>query len=358
MVGTEATAPGVAIADIMEAIREPYGLGEAATVSRLGNGHINTTVLVHDGKRHLVAQKINTAVFPSPRALVTNARAIYDHLAGKEESLRVARHVPGQNGHFLHGPEADVRVLEYFPKSRSIEVLENSEQARLAAWNFARFSRLLADFDHRQLEIVIPDFHSPLLRYRQFGEALASNAAGRALECGQEINFVFSEQNRFREWQVLLDGLPIRVCHNDCKINNMLVHIGTGEALAIIDLDTCMPGCLMTDFGDLVRTCCSPEAEDSLDLQRVVARPEVYTALLQGYLAGHEGNLSAMERASLMPGALMMCFVVGLRFLTDFLSGDCYFSVDYPEHNLVRARNQFRLYQSLKTQRSTLETSS
>lgn len=350
-------APGVAIADILEAIREPYGLGEAATVSRLGNGHINTTVLVRDGRRHLVAQKINTAVFASPGALVRNARAIHDHLEGKEERLRVARHVPGRNGRFLHGPGADVRVLEYFPNSRSIEVLENSEQARLAAWNFARFSRLLADFDHRQLEIVIPDFHSPVLRYRQFDAAFAANVADRACSCAREIEFARGEEGRVREWQELLHSLPVRVCHNDCKINNMLVHSDSAKALAIIDLDTCMPGCLMTDFGDLVRTCCSPEAEDSRDLERVVARPEVYTALMQGYLAGHGGTLSAMERESLMPGALMMCFVVGLRFLTDFLSGDCYFSVDYPEHNLIRARNQFCLYQSLKTLRSTLESS-
>ena len=349
-------APDVIIADILEAIREPYGLGEAATVSHLGNGHINTTVLVHDGKRHLVAQKINTSVFPSPGALVKNARAIYDHLAGKEEMLQLARHVPGQNGRFLHGRDGDVRVLEYFPNSSSIEVLQNSEQARLAALNFARFSRLLADFDHQRLEIVIPDFHSPVLRYRQFDAALATDAAARAAVCAREIKFACGQEGRVREWQGLLDTLPVRVCHNDCKINNMLVHSDSGKALAIIDLDTCMPGCLMTDFGDLVRTCCSPEAEDSRDLERVVARPEVYAALMQGYLAGHDGKLSVVERESLMPGALMMCFVVGLRFLTDFLSGDGYFSVDFPDHNLVRARNQFRLYQSLEMQRSTLET--
>lgn len=348
--------PGMGTAGILEAIREPYGLGDDATISRLGNGHINTTVLVHDGKHHLVAQKINTAVFPNPGALVKNARAIHGHLAQKEEMLQVARHVPGRNGHFLHGPDGDVRVLEYFPNSSSIEVLENCEQARLAALNFARFSRLLADIDHGRLEIVIPDFHSPLLRYRQFDKALAANAAGRFGGCGREIDFVRGEEGKILEWQELLDILPVGVCHNDCKINNMLVHSDSGEALAIIDLDTCMPGCLMTDFGDLVRTCCSPEAEDSRGLERVVARPDVYAALMKGYLAGHAGSLSATERASLMPGALMMCFVVGLRFLTDFLSGDSYFSVDYAEHNLVRARNQFRLYQSLEAQRSTLET--
>jgi Ser/Thr protein kinase RdoA (MazF antagonist) len=349
--------PAQVMADILEAIREPYELGGGATVSRLGNGHINTTVLVHDGKRRLVAQKINTAVFPSPGALVANARAIHDHLAGKEERFRVARHVPGGDGRFLYGPEADVRVLEYFPNSRSIEVLENSEQARLAARNFARFSRLLTDFDHRQLETVIPDFHSPLLRYRQFDEAHESNIADRTCTCGSEIEFVRDREDRVRAWQGLLDTLPLHVCHNDCKINNMLVHNESGNALAIIDLDTCMPGCLMTDFGDLVRSCCSPEAEDSRNLERVVARPEVYSALMEGYLAGHDGTLSATERASLLPGALMMCFMVGLRFLTDYLSGDSYFSIDYPEHNLARARNQFRLYQSLEAQRDKLEGS-
>lgn len=340
---------------ILEAIRDQYGLGDVATASPLGNGHINETVLVHDGKRHLVAQKINTGVFPEPVELVRNAVAIHRHLAGKEEILRVARHLPGKNGAFLHGPSGDVRVFEYFPNSTSIEVLETLGQARLAALTFARFSRLLSDFDHRQLEIVIPDFHSPALRYRQFGQALEVDVAGRANGCRSEIEFACGEQTEVASWQQLLDSLPLRTCHNDCKVNNMLVNSDSGEALAIIDLDTCMPGCLMTDFGDLVRTCCSPEVEDSEKLEYVIARPEVYAALCEGYLSGHAGTLSAQERESLMPGALMMCFVIGLRFLTDYLSGDHYFNVDYPEHNLVRARNQFCLYGSLKAQRATLE---
>jgi len=353
--GTETVIVDMDTAQILEVIRDPYGLGDAATASPLGNGHINETVLIRDGKRHLVAQKINTGVFPEPDKLVRNAVAIHKHLAGKEETLRVARHLAGKNGAFLHGPSGDVRVLEYFPNSISIEVLETLDQARLAALTFARFSRLLSDFDHQLLEIVIPSFHSPALRYRQFSQALSDDAAGRADGCRSEIALACERQAEMVAWQELLDSLPLRTCHNDCKVNNMLVNSDSGEALAIIDLDTCMPGCLMTDFGDLVRTCCSPEAEDSEKLEQVIARPEVYAALSEGYLTGHAGTLSAQERESLMPGALMVCFVIGLRFLTDYLSGDHYFNVDYPEHNLVRARNQFSLYNSLKAQRTTLE---
>ncbi len=152
-----------------------------------------------------------------------------------------------------------------------------------------------------------------------------------------------------------MDRLPVRVAHNDCKINNMLVDRHSGEALAIIDLDTCMPGPLLTDFGDLVRTCCSPEAEDSTRLDRVQARPDVYKALVRGYEAGWPGELSDEEKSTLFEGGLMMSYVLGLRFLADFLAGDTYFSVAHPAHNLERARNQFRLFQSLNEQRKHLE---
>ena len=124
----------------------------------------------------------------------------------------------------------------------------------------------------------------------------------------------------------------------------------SGEVAAVIDLDTCMPGTVLTDFGDLVRTCCSPEAEDSTCLDRVTARPDVFHALVEGYEEGWRGKLTPGETDSLFHGGMMMCFIVGLRFLTDFLNGDRYFATGHPNHNLERARNQFRLFDSLRSQ--------
>lgn len=340
---------------ILEAIREPFGLTSSAVVAPLGNGHINVTVLVSDGERRLVAQKINTAVFSDPALLVHNARLVERHVSAKAGGLRVVRHIPGLDGGYLYGADRDVRVLEYIPGSLSREVLENIRQAERAAHSFARFSRMMSDFDSARLKTVIPDFHSPALRWRQFHDAFAADHCDRAAECVAEIDLVLETENVLAHWQRLMDELPARVCHNDCKINNLLVCRDSGQPLAVIDLDTCMPGPVLADFGDLVRTCCSPEPEDSTRLDAVRARPEVYGALVTGYLDGWSGALTQPERSALLSGGMMMCFLVGLRFLTDYLDGDRYFAVSRPHHNLERARNQFALYRSLVSQRSSLE---
>lgn len=340
---------------ILDAIRGPFGLSPAAKAAPLGNGHINVTVLVSDDARRLVAQKINTAVFADPGVLVHNARLVEAHVANKAAGLAVVRHVPGSDGRYLYGDAGDVRVLEYIPGSLSLDVLEHTRQAERAARAFALFSRLLSDFDPGRLKTVIPGFHSPALRWRQFRDALTADRCGRSRGCAAETDLALAAEETVSDWQRLMDDLPQRVCHNDCKINNLLVNRGSGEPVAVIDLDTCMSGPLLADFGDLVRTCCSPEPEDSTRLASVRARPEVYGALVTGYLDGWAGELTPAERSALLPGGMMMCFLVGLRFLTDYLDGDRYFAVSRPMHNLERARNQFALYESLRSQRSALE---
>ncbi len=339
---------------ILEAIRTPYRLSDNVTASPLGNGLINQTVLVRDTDRSLVAQRINTFVFQDPGALVHNARVIVSHLEQKEQAPGVARHLPGLDGNYLHGEAKDIRVLEYIHDSRSIELVESPDQARELAFTFASFSRSLSDFDHESLTAVIPDFHNPTMRYGHFLQAVQSATEARTAACYDEIEFAKRTQRLIAKWQSLIESLPIRVCHNDCKINNILISRKSGKTLAVIDLDTCMQGSLITDFGDLVRTCCSPEAEDSTALEQVIARPDVFGALVEGYLGGLDGVIEARERTALIPGALMICFIQGIRFLTDFLNGDSYFGADYPLHNLDRARNQFQLFRSLQAQEPQL----
>lgn len=337
--------------DILDCIRNPFGLGPEATISPLGNGHINETRLVRDGSRRLVAQRINTTVFSRPSKLVENARLIESHLAAVPGAPRVVRHLSGKDGSFLFGPQGNVRVLEYIPGTRCLEVLENPAQARRAAVSFGSFSRCMQGIDPGDLDIVIPDFHGPAIRWSQFMATLERDRAGRSGDCPEEVAFALDHERDVLGWQELMGGLPLRICHNDCKINNLLVHRDSGESIAIIDLDTCMPGRVLTDFGDLVRSCSSPEPEDSTRLERITARPPVYRALLEGYLEGWQGGLEKDERDSLLQGALMMCFILGLRFLGDFIDGDRYFSVARPWHNLERARNQFQLFRSLVKQR-------
>lgn len=336
--------------NILESIRGPFGLGPEARLAPLGNGHINQTRLVTDGSRRLVAQRINTAVFGEPEKLVRNALRVESFLSGVTGSPRVVRHLCGNDGAWLHGPGNDVRVLEYVPGSYSAEVLGSARQAEIAARCFARFSRSLDGVDRSDLAIVIPDFHNPEKRWMQFEDAVLRDPAGRSKDCGADIDFAMSHARNVANWQALLNELPERICHNDCKINNLLVSRESGEPLAIIDLDTCMPGRVMTDFGDLVRTCCSPEPEDSKRLDAVRARTEIYRVLLEGYLEGWSGGLTKAERESLLNGGPMMSFIVGLRFLTDYVDGDRYFSTSRKKHNLDRARNQFQLFRSLEEQ--------
>ena len=340
--------------DILDAVRSPYRLGTATTMAPLGNGHINQTFLARDGEHLRVVQQINTTVFPEPHILVENANEIAAHLEKSGSPIRVARHLADDAGRYLHGAGQDIRVLEFRPGSRSIEVMESPLQARLAAQAFATFSRDLADFPAAGLKTVIPDFHSPAARFEQYLKALQSDSVDRVLECRPEIEFAEGIEPRIRHWQALADSLPLRICHNDCKINNVLFDRDGVSTLAVIDLDTCMPGRLMTDFGDLVRSCASPEAEDSTHLHRVAARPEIFDALLDGYLEGMGESLTASERDSLLHGAMMACFIQGLRFLTDFIAGDTYFGAARRSHNLERARNQFQLYTSLAEQQGDL----
>lgn len=340
--------------DLLDAIRIPYRLGPAATIVPLGNGHINHTFLARGCDSSLVVQQVNTAVFPEPETLVENANEIATHLRNTGSSVRIARHLPDEKGRYLHGAGRDIRVLEFIAGSRSIEVIESPRQARLAAQAFAALSRGLADLDTTRLKTVIADFHSPMIRFEQFRQALESACADRLRKCHPETEYALAFEHRIRRWQALSDSLPLRVCHNDCKINNVLFDRDRASTLAVIDLDTCMPGRLMTDFGDLVRSGASPEAEDSTNLPRVVARPEIFEALLDGYLAGMGDSLTVSERAALLPGAMMICFIQGLRFLTDFIARDTYFSATHRLHNLERARNQFQLYASLAEQQQDL----
>lgn len=339
---------------VLEAIRGPYDLGRWTTVTALGNGHINRTFLVSDGDRRCVAQQINTHVFPRPADLVENANQLAAHLQSSDTDVRVVRHLPGNNKRYLHGSGQDIRVLEFIPGSRSIEIVESPQQAWTAAHAFAAFSRRLVDFETNRLTEVIPNFHHPAVRFDQFLHAMQNGKADRANECKPEIELALSSEARIRGWQKLTLSLSLRTCHNDCKINNILFDRNGDRILAVIDLDTCMPGRLMTDFGDLVRSCTSPEAEDSTALEQVEVRPEIYAALLDGYLAGMGSDMSTAERDSLLQGAMMICFVQGLRFLTDFLAGDPYFGAAHRLHNLDRARNQFKLYDSLVSQQHDL----
>ena len=344
---------------VTPAVLAAYGFSEHAGVRRFGNGHINGTYLIEEQHQRIILQQINRQIFPNPQALVANALAIEQHLLAKQQQgqypLQVLRQQASASGDYLLGENQDLRALQFIEGGRSLEVVENSAQAFAAALTFGQFAKALSDFDANKLFSVIPNFHNLAMRFSQLEQAIAEDLVGRLAACQSLVAECLSAKGLADELQSCTANLPVRVCHNDTKINNMLYSDAAGAGIAAIDLDTCMPGYWLFDFGDMVRTCCSPEPEDSLKPEFVVIRPEIFKALAKGYLQGLGDEITDAEKQSLFLGAKVMCLMIGVRFLTDYLNGDRYFAVHRPEHNRQRAENQLRLYRDLIRQQSILQ---
>ncbi|TMN94077.1 aminoglycoside phosphotransferase [Pseudoalteromonas phenolica] len=346
---------------IAEYLSQQFGLDqETATMKPIGSGHINTTMLLTNEQHSVVVQKLNTDVFPNPEHLVANARAIEQHLTKKAESnaydLKIIKHLPTTSGSFLVKINGEVwRALEFIGKSYSEDVVSCPEKAQTAANAFGQFAQALSDFDAQVLHHVIPDFHNLAMRIAAFNDKLEADSQNRAEKCQEEIAFCQAQFGLADELESIYGSIPLRPCHNDTKINNMLFCKETDGARSVIDLDTCMPGYWLFDFGDMVRTFCSPEEEDSTNLDNVRVREEIFAALVKGYVAPLENELTPEEKQSFLLGAKVMPFMIGLRFLTDYLDGDNYFATKHSEHNLQRAKNQFKLYQDVVAKEALLE---
>ena len=354
-----------------EILSSHFGLDNSSQTQQvsmkpIGNGHINLTLLLQvDQDRgqdvvQKIVQKLNTHVFPDPDQLVNNARLIEQHLVGKKNlngyDLDIIKHVPTIEHKYLVDINGDSwRALEFISGSYSENVVVNAQQAKIAANAFGQFAAALGDFDATQLFSVIPDFHHLAKRIDALKVVVKADKHGRVKNAQQEVNFCLSQQALVDELEALKNQLPLRACHNDTKINNMLFCSSKHNAKAVIDLDTCMSGYWLFDFGDMVRTFCSPEEEDSTNLDKVVIREEIFEAIVAGYVTPLENIITRTEKQSFWLGAKVMCLMIGVRFLTDYLDGDNYFSIARAGHNLDRAKNQFALYQDLLSKEHKLK---
>ncbi|RYV04219.1 aminoglycoside phosphotransferase [Shewanella sp. OPT22] len=343
----------------------PHYLDEAviktAKVSAIGNGHINQTWLVETAEKQFVLQKINTHVFPSPSALMNNFRLLHQTLSRCAE---VGEYRFQSIGYFntLSGHEKvndkDLgvwRAINFIKNSYSVDVVSTVEQAYKAARAFGHFTLNASSIEPNKLQEVIPDFHNLRQRFAQLKKAIDKDEFRRISDIQPFVNQVLAQQWLTNKVNKIEAVLPIRVCHNDTKINNLLFDNKDHQVKAVIDLDTTMAGYLMYDFGDMVRTFCSPEEEDSTNYQQIVARVDVFEAIVEGYLFEWNNIITVEERKSLWLGALSMPLMLAVRFLTDFLNGDVYFNVAHKEHNIERALNQFTLFESLVNQAEHLE---
>ncbi len=348
--------PAAAILDAATraAISAAWGLSPSATFEPLGNGLINRTLRVCDDGRERVLQRLNTTVFRAPEIVMRNCHAVTAHL-GRERAAgnygyAVLELVPTLSGAPALTLAADAswwRMYDYVPDARTHDLATDASMAGEAARGFGAFVRALSTLPNSAVGEVIPGFHDPGRRFETFRRVLAADRIGRASGCHDECRQASAFAEAVRAWRSLsTNGLPLRIVHNDCKLNNILFD-AAGHAVCVIDLDTVMPGSPLFDFGDLVRTLVNPVAEDSTEVARIRVREDMFAAVARGYLDGCGAVLTPVERTSLVFGARMVTGMLALRFLTDYLDGDRYFRIDRPLHNLERARNQLALYAAL-----------
>ena len=327
-----------------KAIVEKFAIeGEIQSIAPYGEGHINLTLLVTTDKKRYIMQKMNPNVFPDAEGLMNNICGVTKHLQERGiETLVVVPTVDGQP--YLRG-EVGYRIYDFIENTVTYQKVTDKEVFKNSGAAFGEFQNYLAEYDASTLVEVIKRFHDTPNRFANFKAALEADAFGRAKDCKPEIDFVLSHADTYGTVMAgLADGtIPLRVTHNDTKLNNILMDADTGKARAVIDLDTIMPGSMLFDFGDSIRFGASTAAEDEQDLSKVHFDIELFRAYAEGYCGAVKDSITAREAELLPYGSYLMTIECGMRFLTDYLSGDTYFATKYEGHNLVRARTQIKL---------------
>lgn len=334
----------------MQAIIDRFMLeGSPVYCGRYGNGHINETYLVETDAPHAyILQKINRRIFTNAAGLMENIVAVTDYLRRQGLDARhVLTLVPTKTGEaYLSAEDGEYyRVYEFVTDSLCLDKAETAEDFRQSAVAFGQFQNQLADFPAATLHETIPHFHDTPARYEQLKAAIREDKAGRRKTVEREIDFYLAREKDAGEMVNLCreGALPLRVTHNDTKLNNVMLDKATRTPLCVIDLDTVMPGLAANDFGDSIRFGASTAAEDEKDLEKVEMSLSLFEAYSQGFLSACGQRLTPIEIETLPLGAKLMTLECGSRFLADYLNGDTYFHVSRPEHNLDRARTQMKL---------------
>ena len=346
----------------MKQICQQFSLdGAVIACVPFGSGHINRTCLVVTSHERLyVLQEINSHVFRDVPGLMANFSAVCDHLRRKDpdprHSLRLLPTLEG--GTYYQAEDGRFwRMMGYIPGGVCLDAPESDDDLRQSGAAFGQFQRLLADFPAQTLTETIPHFHDTPDRFRQLHEAIAEDRAGRLKDVTAEIESLLSrEKDADFLARLCREGqLPLRVTHNDTKLNNVMLDEATREPLCVIDLDTVMPGLAAHDFGDAIRFGASTAAEDETCLERVRLSPERYRAFTEGFLGACGSSLTPLEIETLPWGARLMTLECAVRFMTDHLNGDVYFHIARPGHNLDRCRTQLALLDDMERQWETME---
>lgn len=338
-------------------------VGEFASAERYGEGHINQTFLVinKDGEKEIkyILQKINDKLFTNVPALMENIKLVTEYNREKirarggnpdRESLSIVYTKDGKPYYFDEQTSGYFRVYKFITGAIAYQTVEREELFYQSAVAFGNFANLLAEFDASKLFESIPNFHNTISRYENFERAVKEDKLGRAKEVQKEIEFATKRKDYCGRIVNLLDSgkMPLKVTHNDTKLNNVMLDEKTGEPVAVIDLDTIMQGSICYDFGDSIRFGCNHADEGERDLSKVNFDIELFEAYTKGYLSALGESITEIEKENLAFGAILMTYECGMRFLTDYLEGDVYFRIKRPSHNIDRTRMQFKLVEDME----------
>jgi len=333
-------------------------LGEPIYSEVCGYGHINRTYIITCGlesgaEMKYVLQRINISIFKKPAELMENVKKVTEFLrekirkAGGDEDRETMRIIQTKDGKDFYIDEENEywRVYDYITDSISYQSVERPILFYNSAVAFGKFQRLLADFPADQLHETILNFHNTESRLCDFKNSVSENLSGRADKVADEIKFVLDRSDKcdYITSRIKSGELPLRVTHNDTKLNNIMIDAKTDEGVCVIDLDTVMPGSVLYDFGDAIRFGASSAAEDERDLDKVFVKLDLFEEFAKGFIKGLGGSLTEEEILALPMGAYVITFETGIRFLGDYINGDTYFATHRENQNLDRCRTQFKL---------------
>ena len=330
---------------------------------RYGSGHINDTFLMtlredDETEGRVILQRMNKSIFTKPVELMENIMGVTSFLReriienGGDPDRETLNVIPTKDGkpYFIDSEGEYWRCYKFIEDATSYDQVENPEDFYESAVAFGNFQRLLADYPAATLHETIKGFHDTKARFEVFKKAVADDVCGRAASVKEEIDFYLSHEDVANVFGDLLEKgeLPLRVTHNDTKLNNIMIDNETHKGICVIDLDTVMPGLAMNDFGDSIRFGASTAAEDEKDLDKVWCDMDLFDVYTKGFIEGCAGRLTEKEIELLPMGAKVMTYECGMRFLTDYLQGDTYFKIHREGHNLDRARTQMKLVQDME----------
>jgi hypothetical protein len=357
--------------DNLLAVAEQFAsAGGVLTVEEYGSGNVNDTYLVTQDsakEKHFILQRISTRVFPRPELIMRNLRVFSDHVrvrlereplepGRRWEMPRIFRAQDGQD-FFIASDGSFWRAMSFIERVRSYDQVKSIAHAREVGYALGRFQSLISDLEVARLYDTLEGFHITPRYLRHYDEVLGRNTP-QSPEVAYGARFVAER----RQWASVLEDaknqgrLRLRPIHGDPKVNNVLIDETTGQAVSIVDLDTVKPGLVHYDTGDCLRSCCNPLGEETQRIEEVHFETDICRAILEGYLPLARGFLDENDYPYLYDSVRLIAFELGLRFFTDYLEGNVYFKVRYPEHNLQRALVQFRLTESIESHESEIRT--